>query len=270
MSHPPMGLSVIVPFYNEEENVIPLVQEITEALKSISFEILAIDDASQDRTLENLYQVAHSNTRVRVLSHDRNYGQSSAILTGARHASFSLLATLDGDGQNDPKDLLKLWQIYHKVPQTRRAQTVIFGNREKREDNLLRRFSSRIANALRAYMLKDLCPDTGCALKLFPREGFLNLPLFNHFHRFLPALFQLHNYQMINVNVSHRPRVFGQSKYGVFNRLWVGIYDIFGVRWLLKRKCAPKLKTLSANQAEPTPSISCVKNDESNTNFAYK
>jgi len=141
--------------------------------------------------------------------------------------------------------------------------TVVFGNREKRRDNLIRRWSSSIANNIRQRLLRDSCPDTGCALKLFPRDGLLRLPLFNHFHRFLPALFALHDYQMINVRVSHRPRIRGKSKYGVWNRLWVSIHDIFGVRWLMSRKCCPQL-TLQTNphSAQKASQFSALKHGE--------
>jgi dolichol-phosphate mannosyltransferase len=235
------GLSVIVPFYNESGNIMSLIKEISQTLEHIPFEILAIDDASTDETFQELEQAAKLYPKVKIFRHDRNYGQSPAILTGAYQAQYPLLVTLDGDGQNNPQDIVKLWETYHSISPREQKATVVFGKREKRHDNLIRRFSSLVGNTTRSLLLKDQCPDTGCSLKLFPRDGFLQLPLFNHFHRYLPALFQLHNYQIIYVNVSHRPRLRGKSKYGIWNRLWVGIYDLFGVRWLLRRKCYPQL-----------------------------
>lgn len=270
MSFASPGLSVIVPFYNEADNVIPLIKEINEALNTIPHEILAIDDASRDGTDQKLLIASQTFSQLRVLTHDQNYGQSAGILTGARHAQFSLLATLDGDGQNDPADLIKLWHRFQNLPPSSRHSTVIFGNRERRQDNFLRRLSSRTANTFRKFMLKDLCSDTGCALKMFPRKSFLELPLFNHFHRFLPALFQRANHQIINVKVSHRPRTFGQSKYGVWNRLWVGIYDIFGVRWLMTRQCSPKVTENKFTPEEKLEPVYSSMSDESNISFAYK
>lgn len=250
------GLSVIIPFYNEAGNVIPLIEEIIQTLPALTFEIVAIDDGSTDKTFEELKRIANAHTCVRVLRHNRNYGQSMALLTGARQASHQTLVTMDGDGQNDPKDIITLFDYYTSLPLDVQDKTVVFGTRHQRQDNLLRRFSSIVANGFRTFILKDSCPDTGCALKLFPRHGFLTLPLFNHFHRFLPALFKALHYQILHVSVSHRPRLRGQSKYGVWNRLWVGLYDIFGVKWLLNRICCPQLEEDDLNQDQAPSRLS--------------
>jgi dolichol-phosphate mannosyltransferase len=263
MSSSSLGLSVVVPFHNESGNVIPLIHEIMDSLKDMTYEIIAVDDASTDATFQELQDISAQHPQVKVFRHIKNYGQSPALLTGAYQAQFSMLVTLDGDGQNDPADIPKLWNIFQNLPEETQRYTVVFGNREKRRDNLIRRWSSSIANHIRQRLLRDSCPDTGCALKLFPRDGLLRLPLFNHFHRFLPALFALHDYQMINVRVSHRPRIRGKSKYGVWNRLWVSIHDIFGVRWLMSRKCYPQL-TLQANphSAQKASQFSALKHGE--------
>lgn len=265
------GLSVIVPFYNEAGNVTPLIQEIIDALKDIKHEIIAVDDASTDGTFKELQDINAQYPQVKVFRHAKNYGQSPALLTGARQAQFEMLVTLDGDGQNNPADIPKLWDIFQNLAEADQHCTVVFGNREKRRDNIIRRWSSSIANHIRRRLLKDSCPDTGCALKLFPKDGLLRLPLFNHFHRFLPALFALHDYQIINVKVSHRPRVRGKSKYGVWNRLWVSIHDIFGVRWLMSRKCHPQL-TLDVNvhPSQQDSRISALKHGESNKGCANR
>jgi dolichol-phosphate mannosyltransferase len=148
-----------------------------------------------------------------------------------------MLVTLDGDGQNDPADIPRLFEVLQD------SRTVVLGNRKKRDDNNIRKLSSRIGNGIRRSLLNDECPDTGCSLKLFPRDAFLTLPHFNHLHRFLPALFKRAGYKLVNLPVNHRPRWHGVSKYGVMNRLFVGVHDLIGVRWLLKRPCAPEVST---------------------------
>lgn len=227
----PLALSVIVPVYNEMDNVSVLFGELISALEPAHFmvEVIFIDDGSTDNTLACLRELAAKNPNLRVLAHKKNRGQSAAIVTGAKAALHPILVTLDGDGQNDPADIPLLLTNYSD------ANTVILGNRTKRDDNLLRRISSFVGNRIRQGLLHDDCPDTGCSLKVFSREAFLNLPFFNHMHRFLPSLFKHAGLFLINVPVHHRPRKFGVSKYGVSNRLFVGIHDLIGVRWLLKR-----------------------------------
>lgn len=233
----PNELSIVIPVYNEADNVETLYKEIAASLsvEEYRFEVIFVDDGSTDNTPEHLKNLARFHKNVRVREHKKNYGQSAALVTGARAAQYPLLITLDGDGQNDPHDipyLLAQW-VDHR--------TVILGNRKKRDDNKLRRLSSRIGNGIRQWCLADDCPDTGCSLKIFPREAFLALPHFNHLHRFLPALFKRAGFKLVNVPVNHRPRLHGVSKYGVMNRLFVGIHDLVGVRWLIKRPCAPEV-----------------------------
>jgi dolichol-phosphate mannosyltransferase len=233
----PNELSIIIPVYNEADNVETLYQEIAASLpaQAYSFEVIFVDDGSTDNTPEQLKKLARLHNNVRVREHKKNYGQSAALVTGAKAAQYPLLITLDGDGQNDPHD------IPYLLEQWVDNRTVILGNRKKRDDNKLRRLSSRIGNSIRQWCLADDCPDTGCSLKIFPREAFLALPHFNHLHRFLPALFKRAGFKLVNVPVNHRPRLHGVSKYGVMNRLFVGIHDLVGVRWLIKRPCAPEV-----------------------------
>ena len=225
-------LSIIVPVYNEVDNIEALFYEIQTALPADSFvfEALFVDDGSTDLTVSRLQQLAAKEPNLRVLCHKKNYGQSAALCTGARAARYPIIVTMDGDGQNDPKDIPAL------INEMVNAQTVVLGNRKKRDDHLLRKLSSRIGNRVRRQILKDNCPDTGCSLKVFSREAFLSLPYFNHMHRFLPTLFAHAGLNIINKPVNHRARMHGVSKYGVMNRLFVGIHDLIGVRWLLKRR----------------------------------
>lgn len=238
-----LGISVVVPMYNEVENVEPLIQEIVAALKAHpEFEVIVVDDGSKDGTYEKLLSLEKSVPALKVLKHVRNSGQSAGVVTGVYHAQFPWIATLDGDGQNDPADIPKLMQAIQQV-KTSQKFIVAAGHRNQRKDTFLRRLSSKIANGIRARLLRDDCPDSGCGIKLFPRELFLKIPHFNHVHRFLPALFKRQGAEVINIPVNHRPRMRGTSKYGVMNRLWVGISDLLGVVWLIRRPCNPEVKS---------------------------
>lgn len=237
---PGKHISVVIPFYNEQDNIEPLLREVEAALSGREFEIVAIDDGSRDNTLSVLRSLKEQMPTLRLVRHLGNFGQSGAIASGVRAAASDMIATLDGDGQNDPADILALLKAVEEYSQPGKT-IVAVGRRRKRQDSWLRRISSRIANNTRRKLLNDDCPDTGCGLKFFPRKAFLNLPHFNHMHRFLPALFKRQGAVVINVPVSHRPRTRGRSKYGVGNRLWVGIVDIFGVRWLQRRPCSPDI-----------------------------
>ena len=233
-------ISVVIPFYNEQDNVAPLLTEVSKALQAVEHEIVAVDDGSMDNTLAVLQSVKKQLPALLIVRHLGNFGQSAAITSGVKGAQFEMIATLDGDGQNDPADIPALLKAVQE--HTRPGKTVVaVGKRRKRQDNWLRRISSRIANNTRQKLLNDDCPDTGCGLKIFPKADFLNLPHFNHMHRFLPALFKRQGAVVINIPVNHRPRTRGKSKYGVGNRLWVGIVDIFGVRWLQRRPCSPDI-----------------------------
>jgi dolichol-phosphate mannosyltransferase len=232
-------LSVVVPVKNEAENISPLVTEIRAALtKGPAYEIVYIDDGSTDSTGDRLREMAGPD--LRVLTHARSCGQSAALRTGIRHARGRLIATLDGDGQNDPADLPRLVSTFLN-PASAATLGMIAGQRVKRRDSAVKRWSSRIANRVRAAMLRDDTPDTGCGLKVFSRDAFLLLPYFDHVHRFLPALMRREGFVVGLEPVNHRPRLRGRSKYGVNNRLWVGIVDLFGVYWLQRRMRLPTL-----------------------------
>jgi dolichol-phosphate mannosyltransferase len=232
-----MNISIVVPVCNEAENVGPLAQEICAALSAHRpFEIIFVDDGSSDGTAAAVTAARSGGiSEIRLLQHSVRCGQSAAVHTGVRAARAEWVATLDGDGQNDPADIPKLLAV---CQQAATPMCMVIGNRVSRRDTWLRRLSSRVANAVRSRLLRDGTPDTGCGIKVMHRQTFLELPRFNHMHRFLPALFQRAGAQVISVPVNHRPRTRGQSKYGLNNRLWVGLVDLFGVRWLIRRNSA--------------------------------
>ena len=231
MSEP--SLSVVVPVHNEQDNIAPLVGEIVAALRGrVSFEIIHVDDASTDATAEALRAAMRVTTELRVIRHQQQAGQSTAVRNGVKAARAPWIATLDGDGQNDPADIPKLLAARDKAA----SQVKLFaGWRVNRRDSFNKRISSTIANAVRSRLLRDATPDTGCGIKLFERATFLELPYFDHMHRFLPALIHRAGWQTVSVPVNHRPRTAGISKYGMWNRLWVGIADLRGVAWLARR-----------------------------------
>ncbi len=227
-------LSVVVPLNDEGPNVRPLFEEIAASLRGIDYEIVAVDDGSTDDTLEQLRRIASEVGHMRVLRHDTQRGQSTALYNGIRAARFELVATLDGDLQNDPHDVPVLLARY--FADTNREQLgLLIGHRKQRRDPPVRRWSSRLANALRARVLHDATPDTGCGTKLLRRSVFLELPYFDHMHRFLPALTQRAGYGVVSVPVHHRPRVHARAHYGTWDRAWVGLVDLIGVAWLIRR-----------------------------------
>lgn len=234
-------LSIVVPVYNEAENVEPLIEEIRAHLNgSARYELIFVDDGSDDGTSERL--AAADVPNLRVIRHRWRCGQSTALRTGVRAARADWVVTLDGDGQNDPKDIAVLLAAKEKVEN--RRPSLVTGHRRDRRDSVMKRVSSRVANSVRGRLLGDRTPDTGCGLKLFRRDAFLQLPYFDHMHRFLPALFLRAGGQVVSVNVRHRPRRHGKSKYGVHNRLWVGIIDLLGVMWLRARVRRPEVEEL--------------------------
>ena len=243
-----LALSVIVPVMNEVDNVEPLISEIAAALRGReTFEIIYVDDGSTDGTPARLVELTNPYPELRVFGHKVCCGQSSAIITGVRHAKAPLIATLDGDGQNDPADIPALLERARASENS--EQTMVAGWRAKRRDTFIRRLSSKIANSIRSTMLKDLTPDTGCGLKIFAREAFMRMPQFNHMHRFLPALMIRGGGEVVSVEVNHRAREHGTSKYGVWNRLWVGIVDVRGVMWLIRRPVRPVVEQLKRPDA---------------------
>ncbi len=239
-------LSVIVPVYDEIDNIEPLVEEIQAALEGkINYEILYVDDGSRDGTSTLLKKLAVEIPVFRFIAHNGNFGQSAAVATGVQMARGKLIATLDGDGQNDPADILGLVDNLRAQEDHQANPVLIVGRRKKRQDSWLKRISSRIANGIRSRMLKDDTPDTGSGLKVFARQVFQALPMFDHMHRFLPALVMRNRGKVISIEVNHRLRKRGTSKYGLHNRLWVGIVDMLGVMWLLRRPLAPIIKDKS-------------------------
>jgi len=229
-----VDFSVVVPVCNEAENVEPLAREIDAALNNRSYEMIFVDDGSTDETAAILKKLKSSLPALRVLSHSFRSGQSAAVASGVRAARAPWVATLDGDGQNDPADIPKLIAA-RDAPEGRGVQLFMGNRKASRKDTAFRKLQSNVANGVRSSLLGDGTPDTGCGIKLFSRDVFMDLPRFDHMHRFLPALFQRHGARVISVPVSHRPRMRGTSKYGMLNRLWVGIVDIGGVMWLRRR-----------------------------------
>lgn len=227
------ALSVVVPVFNERDNIPPLLAEIAAALRGkIDFEIVYVDDASKDDSLAVLTQAKAQYPELRVIRHLAQSGQSTAIRNGVKAARGEWIATLDGDGQNDPADIPKLIAMRDGSPG---AIKLYAGWRVNRKDSGSKRWASKWANAIRSRLLRDDTPDTGCGIKLFERAAFLDLPYFDHMHRYLPALMQRAGWQVRSVPVNHRPRGTGVSKYNNLNRALVGISDLRGVGWLIKR-----------------------------------
>lgn len=227
-------VSVIVPARDEAGNLPGLLNEIDAALATIEHEVLVVDDGSRDDTWAKLEARAADNARLRPLRHARSAGQSTSVWQAGHEARGEWLATLDGDGQNDPADLPRL------IERARRGDVaLVAGHRTTRHDDWLKRLSSRVANKVRARLLGDETPDTGCGLKVLRREAFLRLPYFDHMHRFLPALIQAQGGRCVSLPVNHRPRGSGHSHYGLHNRLWAGLVDLAGVMWLRRRSRLP-------------------------------
>ncbi len=228
-------LSVVVPVRNEQDNIAPLIAEIRAALDGVvDYEIIYINDGSTDATPQRLIEIKRDCPRLRVICHAKSCGQSTAVRSGVKAAKGDWIATLDGDGQNDPADIPKL------LTAVAEGVDLVGGNRRHaRRDTWIKRISSVIANGVRSRMLRDSTPDTGCGLKLFRRDVFLDLPYFDHMHRFLPALVIRRGGKVVSVPVHHRPRERGQSNYGTLDRLMVGIVDLFGVMWLQRRAKRP-------------------------------
>jgi dolichol-phosphate mannosyltransferase len=235
-----MELSVVIPVKNEAGNIAPLVGEIAAALDNLlDYEIIYVDDGSSDATAAEIRDLQQRTLPLRLIQHAESRGQSAAIRSGVKAARGIWIATLDGDGQNDPADIPALWHLAQQSPSD--SPVLIAGQRVRRQDSWSKRYASRAANAVRRRLLHDDTPDTGCGLKLFRRAVFLDLPFFDHMHRFLPALVLREGGIVRSVPVNHRPRQRGMSNYGVFDRLGVGIVDLLGVLWLGRRAARPRL-----------------------------
>lgn len=231
-------VSIVVPMFNEAANVGQLVQEVAAALDGYWFELIVVDDASSDETAEHVRLAMTTDARLRLVRNSRRRGQSTAIWNGVQAARSEWVVIMDGDLQNDPADIPK---FIGRMEDSGKREAgapdlgLLIGHRVNRRDTLIRRVSSRVANGVRRAILHDATPDTGCGLKLIRRSLFMQLPYFDHMHRFMPALVQQLGLRVESVPVRHRPRCAGHSKYGVFDRLWVGIVDLFGVAWLGRR-----------------------------------
>jgi dolichol-phosphate mannosyltransferase len=227
------GLSIIIPVFNEQENVTYLAEEIEHTFKHVDFnwEVIWVDDFSDDLTKTSLQKYATEKKRHRIISLPQRSGQSAAVLNGVQISNYSLIGTLDGDGQNSPADLITLKELL-KDTNSYLAQ----GFRVNRQDDSVRKFSTELANGFRRKVLKDNFNDVGCAVRVFKKEILVGLPAFKGWHRFFPVIISfLHPHKVVEHPVSHRKRWAGDSKYGVWNRLWVGLYDLVGMLWFKNR-----------------------------------
>lgn len=245
-----MQLSVVIPVHNEAENIGGLLQEIHDALEyRCEFEIVVVDDGSTDTTPSLLNQLKARFDSLRIVRHQTSCGQSTALMTGIDAAVAPIIATLDGDGQNDPANIpAMLTAIQSAKPEDRLM--MVAGFRKTRKDSWWRLFCSRVANGVRSRILGDQTPDTGCGIKVFYREAFLRMPRFNHMHRFLPALIIRGGGRVLSVSVNHRPRVHGRSHYGTLQRLMCGIVDLAGVAWLIRRNQLPVIAQMDVAHDE--------------------
>lgn len=230
-----LKISIVIPARNEAQNILGLLDEIEAAMAGRrDFEVIVVDDGSTDGMGPMLQQRAGSMPHLRALLHERSAGQSAAVHSGVLSARGEIICTLDGDGQNPPSDLPALFAPL--LDPANDAVGLVAGQRKKRQDSWSKRAASRFANAIRGWLLKDGTRDTGCGLKAFRRDAFLRLPYFDHMHRYLPALFARDGWGVMLVDVGHRPRGAGRSNYSNLQRGFVGVVDLFGVMWLIRRK----------------------------------
>ena len=237
-----MRVSVVIPALNEAGNIGRLVEETYRVVPpALLGEVIVVDDASTDATPDEIKALITSGrlTNLRYLRHDVRSGQSTAMRSGILAARYPVIATMDGDGQNDPADIPRL--IERLAEPGAQGPALVGGVRTSRKDTGSKRFASKAANWIRDTILKDDCPDTGCGIKVYWREAFLLLPFFTSMHRYLPALFLTYGREVAYVPVNDRPRQAGQSKYNNLGRALIGIYDLIGVSWLRKRTKAPTI-----------------------------
>lgn len=224
------SISVIIPVYNEEESIVDLIYEVNNELKNkLVYEIIIVNDGSTDSTNDRLKKI--KNINFRVINHSKNFGQSKSIYNGIIHSIYNAIVTLDGDGQNVPRDIIKISEKFFESSETK----LVSGIRFRRKDSIVKLISSKLANIIRNFILKDKCKDTGCSLKIFDKKIFLTFSFFDGIHRFIPAFFVRNNYKVLYVDVSHRHRLKGVSKYGTKDRLTKGIIDLIKVRKILNK-----------------------------------
>lgn len=234
-----LEFSVVVPVHNESGNVEALAREIATALDGRAYEMIFVDDASTDETRSELAALKETFPALRILSHRKNAGQSRAIRTGVQAARGRVVGTLDGDGQNDPADLPDLYRALTRQDAPEKL-AMVMGRRASRKDTAWKRFGSRFANSIRKRMLRDDCDDSGCGIKVLKREVYLALPYFDHMHRYMPALVRADGYDVEYMDVNHRERGAGRSKYTNFGRLRAALSDLRGVTWLIRRRRNPE------------------------------
>ena len=237
MTDTPPNASIVIAVFNEAENVESVAAEVLRVfVGGADVEIVFVDDGSDDETAARIVNLGRADARVRLLRHDRRCGKSAALRTGVLAARARWVATMDGAGQNDPADLPPMLAAAAAAP----VASLVAGVRHRRDDPLSRLIATRIANGLRGAVLGDRCPDTGCGMKVFARDDFLLMPMFEGMHRFLPALFQRYGRPLINMPVQHRARLRGRSKYTNWGRALVGVVDLIGVIWLVRRTHPPE------------------------------
>ena len=253
-------LSIVIPVFNETDNIGQLIEEIIQACHLIKpLEIIIVDDASTDDTWNVLKVIKQTTPALRLIQHQHNSGQTAAIITGVKAASHEIIATLDGDGQNDPNDIIKMLNTWQQQTAT---NVMIMGHRVRRKDTLAKRLPSKIANKIHNILFNDNCNDTGCGIKMFKRDDFLTLPHVKNIHHFLPALFTCNKIKVINIPVNHRPRTKGQSKYGFFSLFSAWIIDVMGILWLKKRNVFVRSKEIK----QKTPHVNSTKTLSQNSN----
>lgn len=237
-------IAVVVPVHNEAENIRPLIEEISAAMDGVAnYEIVYVNDGSTDDTADKLTEMMSEQPRLSVFAHEQACGQSAAIATGIKNARATFIATLDGDGQNDPADIPALFAKLKDAPDDPDF-LLVAGWRAKRKDTEWKRFQSKLANGVRQRLLGDRTPDTGCGLKVFTRAAFMDMPRFDHMHRYLPALMIRRGGDVTSVEVNHRHRERGISKYGMWDRLSVAVRDLLGVMWLTARGSKPSVSVV--------------------------
>ncbi|MDA0691147.1 MAG: glycosyltransferase family 2 protein [Nitrospinae bacterium] len=226
-----LDLSVVIPIYNERENLVALEERLNETLQKLDFnyEVVFVDDGSLDGSDELIRTLQKHNPHLRLIRFAKNFGQSAAFVAGFRTSRGRIIVTMDADLQNDPADIPALLEKIKEFD-------VVCGWRHKRNDPWIKKISSKVANAVRNQLSDETIADTGCSLKAFRRECFDNIILFNGMHRFFPTLIKMEGFSVTQVKVSHHPRLHGKSKYNIRNRLWSSLKDLFGVRWLKKRR----------------------------------